>query len=124
MNKTYKTISLFFAATLFALSIITQEYCLLLTTYTQHDRIENSHSYFSTEKPDFIFLIRQEERVVFSVKNLTGPDLKIFPNYICYNSLSLEERIISLNSEYLCYSEVVNISLPGSDIVFPFHYFW
>jgi hypothetical protein len=124
MTNANKTISLFFAAMLFMLGICTQEYCLLLTSQPQNAQVENSRSYFSTEKPDLLFINRHEERVIYSIKNLPGPNLKSLPNYVSCNSLSLEERILSINSWYLSYSEIVDRSLSNSDIVFPFHYFW
>jgi len=124
MSKVTKTTGLFFAAMLIFLSISTENYGLLLTSHLQNAQSENSDSYFSTEKPDLLFLYRNDERQVNSVRNLPVPSLKNHPNDIHYNSLSLEIRILSINSGYLSYSVIVDRNLTNSDIVFPFHYFW
>lgn len=124
MSNKYKTTALFFAAMLFILSICTQNYGLLPASHLQNAQSENSVSYFSTEKPDLLFLNRQEERVVYSVKNLPVPSLKNYPNCINCNSLSLEGRILSINSGYLSYCVIVDRCLANGDIVFPFHNFW
>jgi len=73
MSNVYKTTTLFFAAMLFFMSICTQNYGLLLTSRLQNSQSENSDSFFSTEKPDLLFVYRQEERLVYSVKNLPVP---------------------------------------------------
>lgn len=106
------------------LSISTENYGLLLTSHLQNAQSENSDSYFSTEKPDLLFLYRNDERQVNSVRNLPVPSLKNHPNDFHYNSLSLEIRILSINSGYLSYSVIVDRNLTNSDIVFPSHYFW
>lgn len=124
MSKVTKTTGLFFAAMLIFLSISTENYGLLLTSHLQNAQSENSDSYFSTEKPDLLFLYRNDERQVNSVRNLPVPSLKNHPNDIHYNSLSLEIRILSINSGYLSYSVIVDRNLTNSDIVFPSHYFW
>jgi hypothetical protein len=124
MSKVTKTTGLFFATMLIFLSISTENYGLLLTSHLQNAQSENSDSYFSTEKPDLLFLYRNDERQVNSVRNLPVPSLKNHPNDIHYNSLSLEIRILSINSGYLSYSVIVDRNLTNSDIVFPFHYFW
>ena len=124
MSKVTKTTGLFFAAMLIFLSISTENYGLLLTSHLQNAQSENSDSYFSTEKPDLLFLYRNDERQVNSVRNLPVPSLKNHPNDIHYNSLSLEIRILSINSGYLSYSVIVDRNLTNSDIVFPFHSFW
>ena len=124
MSKVIKTFGLLFAALLVFLSICMQNYALLPTSHFQNAQSENSDSYFTLEKPGLLFLTRQEEREVFSVKNLPVPSLKNHSNQINCNSLSQEGRLISINSEYLSYSMIVDRSLANSDIVFPFHYFW
>lgn len=124
MSKVTKTTGLFFATMLIFLSISTENYGLLLTSHLQNAQSENSDSYFSTEKPDLLFLYRNDERQVNSVRNLPVPSLKNHPNDIHYNSLSLEIRILSINSGYLSYSVIVDRNLTNSDIVFPSHYFW
>jgi hypothetical protein len=124
MSKVYKTAALFFAAMLFFLSICTQNHDLLLTSHLQKVHSENSDSYFSTETPDLIFLTRQEERVVYSVKNLPVPSLRNYSNDNHSYSLSPEIRILSLNSGYISYSGTICRNLENIDIVFPFHYFW
>jgi hypothetical protein len=124
MSNVYKTTTLFFAAMLFIMSICTQNYGLLLTSHLQNAQSENSDSYFSTEKPDLLFVYRQEERVVYSVKNLPVPSLRNYSNDNHSYSLSPEVRILSLNSGYLSYSEIICRNLENIDIVHPFHYFW
>jgi hypothetical protein len=124
MSKLFKTTALFFAAMLFFLSICTQNYGLLLISHLQNTQSEDSDSYYSTEKPELLFLDRHEERLVNSVKNLPVPSFKNHPNNIHCNSLSPEVRIKSINSGYLSYSMIVDRNLTNSDIVFPFHYFW
>lgn len=124
MSKVTKTTGLFFAAMLIFLSISTENYGLLLTSHLQNAQSENSDSYFSTEKPDLLFLYRNDERQVNSVRNLPVPSLKNHPNDFHYNSLSREIRILSINSRYLSYSVIVDRNLTNSDIVFPSHYFW
>jgi hypothetical protein len=124
MSNVYKTTALFFSAMLFFLGICTQNYCLLLISHLQNTQSEDSDSYYSTEKPELLFLDRHEERLVNSVKNLPVPSLKNHPNNIHCNSLSPEVIIKSINSGYLSYSVIVDRSLKNSDIVFPFHSFW
>ena len=124
MSNVYKTTALFFAAMLIFLSISAENYGLLLTSHIQNTQSENSDSYFSTDKPDLLFLYRNDERQVNSARNLPVPDLKIHPNNIHHNCTSPETRILSINSGYLSYSVIVDRSLTNSDIVFPFHYFW
>jgi|SRR5450759_1609238 len=124
MSKVYKTTALFFAAMLFILSICTQNYGLLLISHLQNAQSENSDSFFSTEKPDLLFLTRQEERVVYSVKNLPVASLKNYPDDNHSYSLSPEVRILNLNSGYLSYSGTICRNLENVDIVYPFHYFW
>jgi len=124
MSKVYKTTALFFAAMLFILSICTQDYGLLLTSHLQNAQSENSEYNFSTETPNLLFITRQEERVVYSVKNLPVPSLKNYSNDNHSYSLSPEVRILSLNSGYLSYSGTICSNLENVDIVYPFHYFW
>jgi hypothetical protein len=124
MSNVYKTSALFFAAMLGFLSTCSQNYGVLIPSPLQNSQSENSVSYFSTEKPELLFLDRHEERLVNSVKNQPVPSLKNHPNNFNYNSLSPEVRILSINSGYLSYSLIVDRSLTNSDIVFPFHYFW
>ena len=124
MSIVYKTTTLFFAAMLFIMSICTQNYGLLLTSHLQNAQSENSDSYFSTEKPDLLFVYRQEERLVYSVKNLPVPSLRNYSNDNHSYSLSPEVRILSLNSGYLSYSGTICRNLENVDIVYPFHYFW
>jgi hypothetical protein len=124
MSYFYKTSSMFFAAVLFFLNICTQNYSLLPSLHLQNTQSENSVSYFPAEKTGLLFLTRQEERDVYSIKNLPVPIQKNHTNYINCNSLSLEGRILSINSGYLSYALIVDRSLANSDIVFPFHYFW
>jgi len=124
MSKVYKTAALFFAAMLFILSICTQNYSLLLTSHLQYAQSENSEYNFSTETHNLLFINRQEERVVYSVKNLPVPSLKNYSNDNHSYSLSPEVRILSLNSGYLSYSGTICRNLENVDIVYPFHYFW
>jgi hypothetical protein len=124
MSNVYKTTTLFFAAMLFFLSICAQNYGLLLTPLLQNSQSENTDSYFSTEKPDLLFIYRQEERVVYSINNLPVPSFKNNPNDNHSYCLSPEVRILSLNSGYLSYSETISRNLENIDIVYPFHYFW
>jgi hypothetical protein len=124
MSNVYKTTTLFFAAMLLLMSICTQNYSLLLTSYLQNDKSENSDSYFSTEKPDLLFLYRQEEKIVYSIKNLPVPSLRNNSHDNQSYSLSPEVRILSLNSGYLLYSETICRNLGNIDIIYPFHYFW
>jgi hypothetical protein len=115
---------LFFAALLVFMSGSTENYGLLLTSHLQNAQSENSDSYFSTEKPDLLFLYRNDEKQVNSVRNLPVPGFKNHPNDICNNSFFPEIRILSINSGYISYSMIADRSLTNSDIVFPFHYFW
>lgn len=124
MNNKYRAIALLFSIMLFFLSICTQNDGLLLASPQQYTKSENSDSYFSTDKPDIIFLSRQEERVKYSVKNLPVPGLKNYPGDNHNYSLSHEVRILSLNSGYLSYSGTIYGDLKNIDIVYPFHYFW
>lgn len=124
MSKVTKPTGLFFAAMLIFLSISTANYGLLLTSPPQYAKSENTDSYFSTEKPDILFLFRNDERQINSVKNLPEPSFKNHPNSIHYSTLSPEIRISNINSGYFSYSVTVDRSLTNSDIIFPSHYFW
>jgi hypothetical protein len=124
MSNKYKAIALFFSVMLFFLSTCTQYDWLLLTSPQQNTKSENSDSYLSTDKPDIIFLSRQEERVVYSHKNLPVPGFKNYPSDNHSYSLSPEVRILSLNSGYLSYCGTIYGYLKNIDIVYPFHYFW
>jgi hypothetical protein len=124
MGKVTKTSGLFFVAMLIFLSICTENYGLLSTSPLQYSQSENSGFCFSKEKPDFLFLYRNDERQINSVRNLPGPSFKNHTNYIRCNNISLEIKISGINSGYLSYAMIVNRSLTSSDIVFPSHYFW
>jgi hypothetical protein len=124
MSNLYKTIALFFAATLLFLSTNTQNCDLLLTSPLPNTQNDNSYSYFSTEKPEFLLLYRNDERSLNSIRNLPLPSIKNSSQDFHYKSPSPEIRIFSLNSGYLSYSVTVDRSLDNIDIVFPFHYFW
>jgi hypothetical protein len=124
MSKSLKTMAMFFVVMLFFLSIYTQNNSVILTSHLENTQSENTVSYFSTEKPELIFIDRHEERQVNSVKNLPIPSFKNQSNNINYNCLSPEIRIANIDSEYLSYSEIVERSMTNSDKVFPFHYFW
>lgn len=119
-----KATALFFAAILFFLSACTQNYGLLLTPHLENTRSENSASYYSTEKPELVFLYRFDERQVNYGRNLPVQFLKLFSNFIHDISFYPEIKLSSINSGYLSYSVITERSLTNSDIVFPFHYFW
>jgi len=124
MSKVTKISGLFFVAMLLFLSISTENYGLSLTSQLQSSQTKSSDSYFSTEKPDLFFLNRQEQRFVYSIKNLPVPNLKNHPNDFHWNCLSPEVIISSINSGYLSYSVTLYRNFTNHDIIFPFHYFW
>jgi hypothetical protein len=124
MSNLYKTAALFFAAMLFIIGTCTQNYGLLLTSNIHNAQSEKSDSYYSTEKPEFLFLFRNDERQINSGRNLPEQCFKNYSKNIQDNSLSPEIRLLSINSGYLSYSAIFERSLTNSDIVFPYHYFW
>jgi hypothetical protein len=124
MRKVTRIIGLFFASVLFFFSISIENYSFLLATQLQNSQSENSDTYYSPEKPILFFLNLQEQRLVYSVKNLPVPSLKSHPGDFHWNCLFPKAKISCINSGYLSYSLTLYRSLTNNVIIFPFHYFW
>jgi hypothetical protein len=124
MSKVTKSTALLFSLILFFLSIITENYGLFLTSHLQGKGSENSGSYFSKVEPNPLFLNRHEQRLVLSVKDLPVTSSKINSTDIHSIRLTLEVRLLSINSGVISNSVTVDRNLTNRDIVFPFHYFW
>jgi hypothetical protein len=124
MSNLHKITALLFSGVLFFISIMTENYCLLLNSTPQNNGYETISSYYSTEKLDLFDLNRQGEKVVTSLKNLPVQNLKNRANDFYSNILSPGIRKLKTDVEYLSFSGTVYRNLTNSDIVFPFHCFW
>jgi hypothetical protein len=124
MKHLYNITAVIFTVILLYVSIHTADYGLYVASQMQDNVTHNSGTIYSSEKPDLVFINRQDGRFVTAVRNFPVSGFKIFLINIYSNKLSLDFRTLRINPEYLSYQEVVERSLKVSDIVFPFHYFW
>jgi hypothetical protein len=124
MNRLSKLIALIFAVLLSYVSIYTVDYGHYLTSQIHQDRSGDPASAFSTEKPELLFLNRQEGRFVRAIKNLPVTHLKTPVINFCSAKLSSGLVALKINLEYLLYPVTIYRNLKNSDIIFPFHYFW
>ena len=81
-------------------------------------------SYFQSEQLAFDFLHRGSETVVSPVDYQPAPNIKASRIACLSMQASIENSILSKITQYLFYARDICCSLAGSDIIFPFHYFW
>jgi hypothetical protein len=71
----------------------------------------------------FEFLHRSGDSIVSPVNNSPAPHPNNTLGFLNARQ-SLELRIQSSATQYLLLAKTICLSLAGSDIIFPFHYFW
>jgi hypothetical protein len=124
MSRLSKIIALIFAVLLSYISIHTADYSLYLTSHLHDITSDNTGSVFSSEKPELLFLNRQEGKFVKTLKNLLVNNIKTHVINFYSDKLLSDFKVLRISREYLSYPVTVYRNLKNCDIVFPFHYFW
>lgn len=124
MSNLIKTIAIFFSCVLFFISIVAEEYCIVLNSRTLTSNQESLRSHFPLENINLFLLNRQGEKLVISVKNIPIFNSGNRSNDINSKILAYEPGKLRVNSEYLHSSDLIPGNLKTRIIIFPFHYFW